>query len=366
MKKMISVKQSPVNIPDGLYFPFPAPDSLNPATIRVNRITPHLDRILINILYDPVKAPAVYDEILHDFLSGFKTGQTYKLKAKNLLIREFEYGGSRIQLLRYYPPSPATFFSVAICDAVNEVQDAVRDIIYSALPYHGAATERVKISQLEFALDFYPADPRDLGLLTRLLSYSTVLKYSRAGSFRSVKSTTYQGNKGDVRTGRKGLRIYPKPKNNSEYVRLELQCNRRMIRKHHIDLLTLPISPDHIDVLNHVDFRRGLDSESVDKLTTVVMHEKFPVLKKGTIRTRFSSKRRIDRWKVRRRAFRSQVSRIAGDYSIMPPIPDLREDRPVAEQISKFKALKKSYGFNTLVNQVFPSCNIFYRDENKA
>ena len=319
-----------------------------PDVIRLTDIIPSIDRIKLNIRYRPLT--------FNKILSRFKQQFTYKNtdKDQTRLIRSFTYSGKLIQLVEYLTPGSFFWFPITIHDPDEEIQLLVRDIIFDSTPKHWIVSDKVKVSEIEFALDFYPEDLKERYALNYFLDYLLVLKFSRVGSYRAIKTTSYQANSGHIRSGSKGLRIYPRRR----YVRVELQLNRKMMKSFGLELSSLPIDPRDASVLDFVDIRKGLDGAGTERLTDSIIKKACPQFKQKYARGD-SNKRNILIWRTKRQAYRSLVANIVSEYQHAPCdiISDPIYDRPVAAQLSRFKELKKKYGLTTKVNDVFPAYN---------
>lgn len=163
-----------------------------------------------------------------------------------LLHNLYDEGGSKkFQYIRY--PKPENPYSTLILH--NATSDD-QDFLIRLLSGH-----HFWISQVEFAIDFFPVNKDDFSDLVKALSDDLTLSYSRKNVFRFDNRTKYWGRKGKkVSKCVKFIRLYPRPKKGPfEYVRLELQLNRRGVKKHR---LSLPISPDAVDPFKYIIYRK--------------------------------------------------------------------------------------------------------------
>lgn len=178
------------------------------------------------------------------FKGGYRIKWIYKLNE------------NRVYLIHY----GAHWFSILVVDPDDNVQLRLRDLIVSVV-----SPNDVSVSQVEFALDFYPDDPTKVDDLFATISHHVVLKRLRAGGAKRKKTTHYQGRKGNVRKGPYGIRVYPKTEHGHRFVRVELQANKPLLKRNGFSLLSFPISPDDLDVLDYVTFRRKFDLDAVSQ-----------------------------------------------------------------------------------------------------
>jgi hypothetical protein len=268
------------------------------------------------------------------------------------VIDKFKYNENRIQLVRYIGENCSHWFQLTIQDPDYRTQVVVLDILMSLSKNSNSRYPLIiSLSQIEFALDFYPENKNDLDDLSSVLWHGIIRKYSRVGSFNKYEDTEYQGKLGNVRDGSKGLRCYIK---NEELVRIELQCNKNFLRKKRMNIENMPINPEHIDIFEYIDWRHGLSSSAQSKLVSTLVRKRFKNIPYDERRSISPRKKKIY-LNVLHSAYGATVSRIANSDGTCSPAFEMDPtDRPVAEQISEFKKLKKKYRLTNQVNEFLP------------
>ncbi|MBW2365482.1 MAG: hypothetical protein JRF25_10560 [Deltaproteobacteria bacterium] len=107
-----------------------------------------------------------------------------------------------------------------------------------------------KVSKAEFAFDYYTDSP---SWLLEEIAKHLFLSHNREEGF-SFKTSFYTN---DIRSSSKGIRCYLGPKNKKkEFVRLELQLNRSVIRKLNIEFPLYKSDLNKIDFLKLFCFRQ--------------------------------------------------------------------------------------------------------------
>ena len=161
----------------------------------------------------------------------------------------------------HYPKLENPFSTLNLHDVTPEDQVFLDDLLHGHLYW---------IRQVEFTMDIIPENKADLIPAYRSIHRGLVIPNSRVGCFRSVGLTKYWGTKnrkngkeGDPHAGSKALRLYLGPKEKPwEFVRLELQANRplikKLIKKHN---LKLPIAPDAVNPFDFIEYRLDFRDE---------------------------------------------------------------------------------------------------------
>ncbi len=268
------------------------------------------------------------------FKVEFKYQGCKKRKAQGTLIYNYSYDNVNIRLIKYR--NKPYWFEISVSDPSKDVQLIIKKVLENL----ECLKCEVSLHQIEFALDLYPFYRNSLYLLQESISHHLVLNHSRIDSFRQIGETIYQGRKGNVRNGSKGLRCYPKEEHSSCFLRVELQANRKMIRRVGIDLNTLPIDPSHIDLFDYVSMRRGLDKDSLDKMCVAFRKKR---LKMKSITLPPMSCRILEQ------GYKSRILSDLGENPLFDKI-----EAPVAVQISVFKVWKKKLGVSSQVDRFFP------------
>lgn len=260
--------------------------------------------------------------VLNHFHSSCKYNKTIKKDGK--LIHEYLQDKALIQVVQWRKDS--FYSSVFVHDPDIGVQGKIMQLT-DVIP--------VNLTLVEVAFDLIPDNLFDLYDLRRVLTEGIVLRHSRAGCYVNFsgleyRGTEYIGNKGVVRKGSKGLRIYNKQQNGRHFLRMELQFNRDYIKRKSI---TLPVDPASFDLFDFVDYREPLDE---DKLLDVL--------------------RKKWRTPIKRAAHVEMLRSLefSGIYSwILTQITFYRL-RPVCEQIGQFKQHLKRDNLAHRVNEFFP------------
>lgn len=334
--------------------PIPTPLHQN-----LKRVIRHLDRVRLSLFGD--NAMNVFRALV-SYLNSSRWCQLEKKKLDEKTILVYasfrcSQDSSSIGLTLHRD----TFFSAQISDPTLYSQKMLLDAIRSVCSRHGGVY--MSLAEAEFCLDFYPIDHRDLNALFDALSYAVVLRHSRSGSYSCYcgeegSITHYQGHGGNVRRtlhdlpggvlsiddhgrlnlkkrqGRsgKGLRVYQK----EDFVRMELQLNRPSLRT--LCINSLPLEADRVDVMDFIEFRKGLDEQRLSRLLKIVNRKsRFP-----------SDEESLKRW------FRKKMSRVTKVERGCSPVEYDFEDLPVALQINVFKGLKLYYGFSNQIPEFFP------------
>jgi hypothetical protein len=189
-----------------------------------------------------------------------RLNQSYAHERIRLLHNFYANGSLKLSYIRY--PKPDNPFSTLILhDVTMDDQYFLIDLLQG---------HRYWIKQVEFPMDIIPENPADLMHVYRSIHGGLVIPYSRKGCYRFVGRTKYWGTKskkrdkkgrgrekeGDPHAGPKGLRLYPAPKEGPwEFIRLELQVNKRLIERLR---LGLPIVPDAVNPFDSIEFRGDL------------------------------------------------------------------------------------------------------------
>lgn len=206
----------------------------------LNKLTPNpiienvtveqsIDRLCIAIK----NKKGLFRSIKNSFKVEFKD-QKCQRKAQGTLIYNHSYDNSKIRLIKYR--NKPYWFEISVSDPSKDVQLIIKKVLESI----ECLKSDVSLHQIEFALDLYPLWRNSLDLLQESTRHHLVLNHSRIDSFRQIGETIYQGRKGNVRNGSKGLRCYCKEENNDHFLRIELQANRKMIRRLRIDRSEYP------------------------------------------------------------------------------------------------------------------------------
>ncbi|MHB8067357.1 MAG: hypothetical protein ACYDIC_05595 [Desulfobaccales bacterium] len=161
-----------------------------------------------------------------------------------------------------YPKPDNPFSTLILHDVTMDDQYFLIDLLQG---------HRYWIKQVEFPMDIVPENPADLMHVYRSIHGGLVVPYSRKGCYRFVGRTKYWGTKnkkedkrGDPHAGAKGLRLYPAPKEKPwEFIRLELQANKRLIEKLN---LKLPIASDAVNPFDFIEYRRDLRDDRLTDL----------------------------------------------------------------------------------------------------
>ncbi|HDY89536.1 MAG TPA: hypothetical protein ENH82_15675 [bacterium] len=281
-----------------------------------------------------------YKSILDQFKSSFTLTRT--IKTENRFIYEFSYMDMKIQLIshninkkkHYYP----YWFSIAIHDPDVLIQKKILRILRTALNNDEAA---VSLSQVECALDICPLRRDELKYVFPILSHGLVLKHSRAKSSCVFKSTLYQGNKGDVRKGSKGLTCYMKE--GLDCARIELRANKDFLERY--GPTCLPVFTRDFNLRNHIEYRHDLNKEKINMIV-------------NAITKKVSSKPSSELGQailevVYYRYICDSISEEDANYNFI----DTSELKPVAAQIDFFRELKKEYGLTHQMSYFFPKNN---------
>lgn len=234
-------------------------------------------------------------------------------------------------------------------------------------------TPFMSVSEIEYALDFYPENQSDLDSLRRVIAAYAVMRHAQPGSCNQIASTHYQGLDGNVRKGSKGLTdYYREDEENDEegkfIVRLEGRANRNFIRKRSITIDTMPIEPSIEDIFEFVDFRRGLTEESfwnlrraIAKKRIVIDHDKSRARRRQMMRMR-SMEGMVHKFIDRRKNPLDVGWSKATEEELEEPSTslfdlDISKAKFVREQIQHFKVLKKKYGLTHSTDCFFPKFN---------
>lgn len=230
-----------------------APINKSPSFIPAEPIR-SLDRIQLSIR----NRGSNYDLILQAFRDSMTQTKESRKKHKKgyKVISIFKRKGLSVYVTYW----GGYWFSVQVMNPDEDIQLFLRDLISQVLPL-----KAVSLSQVEFALDFHPDDPSKVESLFTSLSQHAVLKRLRAGGATRYKGTFYQGRKGQVHSGSHGVRVYLKPEHGPRFVRVELEAHKNLLKRRGLDFQDIPLSPDDLDVLDYVVFRRKIDLDVVSE-----------------------------------------------------------------------------------------------------
>ncbi len=250
------------------YPPIPHPYIEGINIIDTNR---HIDRIQLS-----VKA-RFYDVVINGLEKSLcPLVQKYKYE-KRQDIKKFRKKNIKINVIRYAGDRghEAQWFVINLFDPDEECQKLINTILAVPISLDCSANRIVSLSQIEFAFDFYCTDRKDQRLLLEAIQHTAVLTGMREGAYRKLESTVYQGNKGNVRTGSKGLTIYDKRTKTSSIVRMELRLNRPFLLRNGMNVDLLPLSPDLIDIFDYVTFKKGIDSQGLNRTVTKIVNQRL-------------------------------------------------------------------------------------------
>lgn len=191
--------------------------------------------------------------------------QAQKIDKRGRLIRAFMFDQCLIELVKHPNRGPHSqlWFFVGIHDPTTLAQEKVAEIIIMALDSLGLPHDHASVSQVEFALDFVPAYPAMLRELTDYLQSSLTMQHGRAGSCKMVETTLYVSNKGNVRSGTKGIRCYPKERNR---VRVEVQANKPFLKGKGVTINSLPLVADRVNVMDYARLYHRLSAREVEQI----------------------------------------------------------------------------------------------------
>jgi hypothetical protein len=312
--------------------------------IKLERVRRHLDRVQISVRETHGFFEAVYAE----FRRRFDHLGTNKVKQR--IVHRFIYKKIRLQLVRHQQKGEHDqrwWFSISISNPDKEIQFLLLDILYD-IGIHTPERSYASVTEAEFALDLFPEDINDLYDLGIVLSKSIVLRHARAGSCRWIEGTLLQGHQGYVWKGAKGLRCYVKP--GRPFYRIELQANKRLIKKHGIEVHDLPLDSSRIDIFDYLSRRCGLDEESLRRFVRLVCKKYGPspdvVLSKMATAARARSMERMI------------LENVVDDGVCDPLDLALQTAMPVGIQVDYFKKRKVELGFTSQVDEFFPKLNI--------
>lgn len=188
--------------------------------LKLNTYT-HLDKLTFSIYYQcNTTADHLLFSALHNL--GYRCdADKWLVKGKYRRQRIYMHGNSKAKIhilyqcdCAYMPP----MFAIIHDPDIETVDDI--DALLNSLGFE------TKISQIEMAIDFYT----HIEILKKFFSDHLFLPYHRKGccTFGDDQPTYYIG---DTRKQSKAIRLYPKPIDGREALRLELVLNRPTIEK---------------------------------------------------------------------------------------------------------------------------------------
>ena len=208
-------------------------------------------------------------------LSGDRNGEYCKLYWNNRKITlRTEWG--------YY-------FAINLSQPDEAIQRFAKDIILK-----GAKNGIRSLTQVEFALDYYSSNRKQLKRIERYLSRHVVMKNLRANGTcrydrKGTNTTYYQGKGGDVRKGDKGITIYAKDGRN--FCRVELKAHQPLLKRQGLTFESLPIAPDAIRVIDYITFRDVPSQNTTRLLARQFAEQRMKKVKKFTKRRREAMRR---------------------------------------------------------------------------
>jgi hypothetical protein len=261
---------------------------------------------------------------------------------KGHTVYRYKYGLSNIFLVEYpYNPDPyQNWDRLTITNPDTYVQTKIKQILEN----HIENKSRMSLSQVEFALDihYYTSDYNLINQYNKIINHYLVLCYSRENSYNNYKGTDYQGKNGNVREGSKGLRSYIKIENNCTFSRIELQANRLLLKKNGLNVSSLPIRPDSINIFKYIELRQGLTESSLNRLASTLAKKFYKSTRDNPLLTKKNQNDFQGIYKAL----------ILHELNCINP-SDLTEV-PVAKQINVFKRFKKDVGITNQVEEYFP------------
>jgi hypothetical protein len=212
-----------------------------------------VDRVSFSVSYQ------YFDEVR----SALKRSFTYEgySREKGKSIWRYLCGDSLIQLVRY---RSSYWFSVTVHDVTSTVWREVLSALFSTVSWR-YGSDPVKLSQCELATDFYPVKGASAYDVGREILSALSMTHSRTDAFRVFEDTVYIGTRGNVRSGVKGVRCYPKPETGA--YRVEVQLNRAALKEFHLPSDFYPLA---IDPWRYLEFRRPMDESVFERLFRAV------------------------------------------------------------------------------------------------
>lgn len=228
-----------------------APINKSPSFILAEPIR-SLDRIQLSIENRGYN----YELILETFRKSMEQINEARKKHKDgyKIITTFKRKGLSVYVTYY----GGYWFSVQVMDPDDDIQILLQNLISEVVPL-----DEISLSQVEFALDFYPVDESTTDKLFETLSNHAVLKGIRARHARRIETTHYQGPPSKLHSGPKKLTVYLKPEHGHWFTRVELEAHKELLKRHQLDFGNLPLSPTDIEVLDYVVFRQKIDLNTI-------------------------------------------------------------------------------------------------------
>lgn len=310
--------------------------------IRLKKVASHLDRIQLSVFGSDIWYSLV--DHLTNIFGKPKTSRTGSKTKK--LVKQFNYSNGTFEVVRYI--NRRRVISISISDPDDTIQHRLVKVL-SGFPIS------VSVSQVEFAIDFYPERQSDMVILQLNLSRVLYLKHSRVYCYNEKcgdvvdqragcrTTTSYLGLTGNVRKGSKGVRCYGK--RDEAVVRVELQSNRRLLKRLKINLPDLPIGANDIDVFDYLELRR-FDDKLWGTLNDCCCKKNWPGF------TKMNELRKAMCGDAMDSGIRRTFARNTFKPGNFHPL-DL-DMTPVAQAISAFKELQKEYGFTAHWQSFFP------------
>lgn len=331
----------------------------NPLIDEKLNILKYNEKIQVSYIKNTIDRIRFFTESNHENLQSLKLCFAENLNF--IRVNQTEEGMVWKYTIKNQPDCPSTillkspkfqsnrpiYLKIDINDPTPNSQLLVRDLM-KRIPGLNA-----QLSQIEFSFDFYPMLYSELIKLYHLLCNIIYLKHSRIKAYRNYPEndtyTHYQSKNGNIhKGGSKGLRIYLKPYRTDEtpnatpeFVRVELQLNRSLIKGKNIGMDSLPIQADLVGFFDYLEFRRGITEDNFRKLTNTIYKKYFQS------RTRFKSN-------LAGRILQSCVSDkikdlVLSNYGCF----DEEYNQCVAGQIAGWKELKTKYLINQGVGTYF-------------
>jgi hypothetical protein len=317
--------------------------------IAVSKVSRHLDRIQFSV-FNKIN---VYRMIEETFREVFEYLGTNKPK-KDRIVNKFRFGDITLHLIRYLPTNSfrSYWFTISVSNPDDKIQMHLLEIFKRN-------DCNVELSQIEFAVDFYPENKSDLFCLRHDLANSSVLRHSRLGSYREIgdypKVTAYQGRNGNIRKGSKGFKCYIKSQKGC--VRLELNANKGLLRTCLIRTSSLPVRASDINIFDYITFRE-VDDQSLYKLIVSCCKKRWPGYSKLT-----GSRRAMKVYIMESTIFDAfEKSKYGSPTSHWTHLKFI----PMAECINITKKLKRDYGFTNHPYEYFPKNDRIANDINRC
>ena len=223
---------------------------------------------------------------------------------------------------------------ITVCDPDAVTQNFI-SFLFETISY-GNTNDfyNILLKQIEISYDFYPTEGTDINKLEHYIKKHFFIKYTRASSYFTFKTTLYTGRDGIIHDGAKGTRRYKKSENGKTFMRFEIQYNRDFINEKKIEYTSLPLNPLSFHSLNYVDILGDFTMKGIKNVARSILKKQGIISSQPEFKT------------LHREMMKKVHLEVLGGSR--------GTTKYISSQINALKNLKKEYQFTINRKDVFP------------